>query len=59
MKTVVTHHRKRKIIRYRKSHRYPNAAERGYYMNKLSDGILTVATSFGIATIFIFLFFMA
>lgn len=34
---------------------YPNAADPGYFLDKLVDGILAVATSMGCITIFFFL----
>lgn len=58
MKTT-RRHQKRKIVPHRRSYRYPNAAEHSYYLNKLTDGILTVATTCGAATILFFLFFAA
>ena len=59
MKKVTNRNRKRKIIHYRRSYRYPNVADASYYWNKLSDSILTVATTCGAATILFFLFTMA
>ena len=58
MKKVTTHRRK-KIIRYRYASRYPNAADRQYYLDKAADIILTTATACGAVTIFAFLFTMA
>ena len=37
---------------------YPNAAEPRYYVNKLLDGLLSVATCMGCLTIFFFLITM-
>ena len=58
MKKVTTHHR-RKVIRYRTASRYPNAADRNSYLDRLSDIVLTAATACGAATIIAFLFTMA
>lgn len=54
-----TSHRRKKIIRYRTASRYPNAADSRYYLGRLADIILTVATTCGAVTIFAFLFSMA
>ena len=58
MKTV-THNRSRKIIPYRKPSRYPNAADRRYYLDRLTDIVLTAATACGAVTIVAFLVVMA
>jgi len=58
MKKVTKKNRNRKVIHFRHSYRYPNAAEASYYWNKISDGVLTVATTCGAATILLFLFTM-
>lgn len=57
MKTT-TYNRK-KIIRYRKPSRYPNAADNRYYLDRLTDIILTTATACGAVTIVAFLIAMA
>ncbi len=38
--------------------RYPNAADRSYFLNKLADGILCAASTMGIVTAFFFLLTM-
>ena len=48
--------RHQKIIRYRPVHKYPNAADRGYYMERIADIILSAATVCGTVTILAFLF---
>ena len=58
MKKVTKKNRNRYIPHHRRSYRYPNAADASYYWNKISDGILTVATTCGAATILIVLFTM-
>ena len=58
MKNTTVHHRK-KVVRYRTAHRYPNAADRNYYLDRLSDIILTAATACGAVTIIAYLFTMA
>ena len=55
----VTHHNTKKIIRYRKPSRYPNAADRRYYLDRLTDIILTAATACGAVTIVAFLVVLA
>lgn len=50
-----TYNRSRKIIRYRKPSRYPNAADNRYYLDRLTDIILTAATACGAVTIVAFL----
>lgn len=37
---------------------YPNAADRSYYLNKLTDVILSTAICVGVITIFFFLITM-
>lgn len=59
MKTMKTYHKKKKIIRYRPAHRYPNAADKRYYLDRFADGILSVATACGAVTIFAFLAMVA
>lgn len=39
----------------RKGYAYPNAAERGYFMNKAMDCALAAATSLGTVAILLFL----
>lgn len=51
-----TAHRKKKIIRYRPARKYPNAADSRYYLDRLTDMILTAATVCGTVTILAFLF---
>lgn len=54
-----TYKRSKKIIRYRKPSRYPNAADNRYYLDRLTDIILTAATACGAVTIVAFLVTMA
>ena len=54
-----TYNRNKKIIRYRKPSRYPNAADNRYYLDRLADIILTAATACGAVTIVAFLGIMA
>lgn len=58
MKTV-THNRSRKIIPYRKPSRYPNAADSRYYLDRLTDILLSAATACGAVTILAFLFVLS
>lgn len=58
MKTV-THSRNRKTIPYQKPSRYPNAADRRYYIDRLTDILLSAATACGAVTILAFLFVMS
>ena len=58
MKTV-THNRNRKIIPYRKPSRYPNAADSRYYLDRLTDILLSAATACGAVTILAFLFVLS
>ena len=58
MKTT-TYNRKKKIVHYRKPCRYPNAADNRYYLDRLTDIILTAATACGAVTIVAFLITMA
>ena len=56
-------HTNQKVIPISKAYRhyrrpYPNAAEPQYYMNKLLDGMLSLATGMGCITIFFFLLTM-
>jgi hypothetical protein len=51
---AATIHRTRKSI----SHPYPNAAERRYYLQKLLDGVLALATVVGGLTAMVFLIFL-
>ena len=55
----ITHNRPCKVIRYRKPSRYPNAADRRYYIDRLTDILLSAATACGAVTILAFLFVMA
>ena len=55
----ITHNQPRKVIRYRKPSRYPNAADRRYYIDRLTDILLSAATACGAVTILAFLFVMA
>lgn len=50
MKTIAVQN-KRKAIRLT----YPNAADRRYYLNKLLDGVLALATVVGGLTALVFL----
>lgn len=45
--------RKSKLRIYRRP--YPNAADPGYFMNKLVDVVLSVVSTMGIITLFFFL----
>ena len=54
-----TYNRNKKIIRYRKPSRYPNAADSRYYLDRLTDIILTAATACGAVTIVAFLVIVA
>ena len=38
--------------------RYPNAADRSYFLNRLADGVLCAASCMGIVTAFFFLLTM-
>ena len=56
-------HMNQKVIPISEAYRhyrrpYPNAAEPQYYMNKLLDGMLSLATGMGCVTIFFFLLTM-
>lgn len=56
-------HRNHKVIPISNAYRYyrrpyPNAADPQYYLNKLLDGALAVATGMGCVTIFFFLLTM-
>ena len=59
----ITHNRHNKVIRYRKPNRkfnrYPNAADSRYYMDRMTDILLTAPTACGAVTILAFLFVMA
>ncbi len=59
----ITHNRHNKVIRYRKPsrrpNRYPNAADTRYYMDRLTDILLTAATACGAVTVLAFLFVMS
>ena len=50
-----TYNRNRKIIPYRKPSRYPNGADSRYYLDRLTDILLTAATACGAVTIVAFL----
>ena len=53
MKTIAMQN-KRKIVKPA----YPNAAERSYFLHKLLDGVLALATVVGGLTALVFLLFM-
>ena len=55
MKKVKTH-RQKKIIHYRPARKYPNAADSRYYLDRITDVILSAATVCGTVTILAFLF---
>lgn len=59
----ITYNRTNKVIRYRKpsrtAYRYPNAADRRYYIDRLTDILLSAATACGAVTILAFLFLMS
>lgn len=57
MKTA-TVYRNNRPVRYPVSRRYPNAADRGYHLRRLVDGLLVVATAAGGVTALIFLLFL-
>ena len=46
----------RNIISYRPVRKFPNAADSRYYLDRLTDGLLTAATICGTVTILAFLF---
>ena len=48
-------HQNNKIIYFRKGHRFPNAAERGFYFDKALDCVLTAAASAGLLSALLFL----
>ena len=57
MKSSKMNHRHSDI--YRHYHKpYPNAADPGYFVDKLIDGIVSVITGLGCVTFFLFLFTM-
>ncbi len=56
MKNRVRHHNP--YTPKRRSYRYPNAADRSYFMEKLLDGATAVAAGTGIVTILLFLMTM-
>ena len=58
MKTV-THNRSRKIIPSRTPSRHPNAADSRYYLDRLTDILLSAATACGAVTILAFLFVLS
>ena len=51
-----TARRQKKIIPYRPAHRYPNAADKRYYLDRLTDIILSAATVCGTVTSLAFLY---
>lgn len=53
MKTNVSNHIY--FARPLRSYPYPNAAEPGYFANRLLDGLTVLATCIGVVTIFFFL----
>lgn len=53
MKTIAAEH-KRKLVKPA----YPNAADRSYYLQKLLDGLLALATVVGGLTALVFLLLM-
>ena len=55
MKTDIHRHKSHHSLRCRP---YPNAADPSYFVDKLVDGILAVATGIGAATIFFYLITM-
>ena len=55
----ITHNQPSNVIRYRKPSRYPNAADRRYYIDRLTDILLSAATACGAVTILAFLFVMS
>ncbi len=54
MKTTVTATRTY-FARPLRSYPYPNAAEPGYFANRLLDGLTILATCIGVVTIFFYL----
>ena len=53
MKTVAAKHNY--SARPLKSYPYPNAAEPGYFANRILDGLTILATCIGVVTVFFFL----
>lgn len=53
--THATRHSNVISFKRRKGYAYPNAAERGYFLNKALDYALAAATSLGTITILFFL----
>lgn len=49
---------RKNMIHFRRKYRYPNAAERRYYLDRISDWFLAAATACGTITIVIFLIFI-
>lgn len=58
MKKSKGNHQK-KVIRYRPAHKYPNAADSRYYLDRITDVLLSAATVCGTVTILAFLFVVA
>ncbi len=58
MKKTSTNQQK-KDTRYRPAHRFPNAADSRYYIDRITDVILSAATVCGTVTILAFLFVVA
>lgn len=53
-------HKNQKVVPISQAYRhyrrpYPNAADPQYYLNKVVDGLLSVATCMGCVTVFFFL----
>ena len=43
-----------KVIPFRRGHRFPNAAERGHFLDKALDFMLTAAASAGLLSALLF-----
>lgn len=56
MKTTVNRRKSRAYLRCRRP--YPNAADPSYFVDKLVDGILAIATGMGTITILFYLITM-
>lgn len=59
MKTIAIE-KKRHIVKPAKTAKpaYPNAADRSYYLHKLLDGVLALATVVGALTVLVFFLFL-
>ena len=48
------HQKNTKVIPFRKGHRFPNAAERTYFLDRALDCVLTAAASAGLLSAVLF-----